>query len=235
MIPRFLLEVIDAFLDVTTADCACLCAGNPSLFSERRRSAMTVTTQEIRGIRVVSDEAVSPVRLGFAVMGKPPVQQSYPSLPQRFSPIGHPGWRHLRIDAIDAERAALRAGRSESDSGDLVMRSLAMCARQAVQLGRPTAEGSVQVSDTTAHAPLSAYLARTSPLNSNAQPSPAARFHLAKKPTLGRAAKSARAQKSGLGASSATSRGRSADGSCSSQVAITATAESKRISQRAAD
>lgn len=196
---------------------------------------MTVTTQAIRGIRVVRDEAVSPVRLGFTVMGKTPVKQSYPSLPQRFSPAGHPGWRHLRIDELDAERAALRAGRSESDAGDLVMRSLAMCARQAVQLGRPTAEGSVQDSDTRAHAPLSAYLARTSPLNSNALPSPAARLRLATVPTLGRATKSARAQKSGLGAPSATSRGRSVDHSCSSSIAITAMAKGGRISQRVAD
>jgi hypothetical protein len=196
---------------------------------------MTMTTQEIRGIRVVRDEAVRPVRLVNTVMGKTPVKQSYPSLPQRFSPAGHPDWRHLRIDELDVERAALRAGRSESDAGDLMTRNLAMNARQAVQLGRPTAEAPVQESDTRAHAPMSAYLARTSPLNSNAQPSPAASRSLASMPTLGRAAKSARALKPGLGASSATSRGRSVDDLCSSLVAIKATTKGGRISPQVAD
>lgn len=198
---------------------------------------MTVKTQEIRGIRVACDEAVSPVRLGFAVVGKTPVQQSYPSLPQCFPPANKPGWRHLRSDDVAAERVASRAGRSESNTGNSVMRSLAMTARLAVQLGRPTAEGSDRDADAVAQKPRSAHPARTSPLNSNRMPSLTAnRAKCAKLAAkLGRDSKSARAQHTGLGAPSATSRGRSVDGFGSSCIAMTAIAKGARIPPRAAD
>src|SRR5947209_18610954 len=95
--------------------------------------AANLKTLVLRGILVAGDANVSPVRLGFApAMGKPPVEPSYPVLPQR-SLAGQPSGRHVE------KRAAVRAGRSESDAGDRTSRTLACIARQAVQFGWPTA------------------------------------------------------------------------------------------------
>jgi hypothetical protein len=96
-----------------------------------------------RGILVAGDANVSLVRSGFApAMGKPPAS---PVLPQRsVSAVVQPSWRH-----VDEQRAALRAGRSGSDAGDLASRRLASITRQAVQFGWPTAEGRDTDRDTT--------------------------------------------------------------------------------------
>src|SRR5947209_12342228 len=96
--------------------------------------AANLKTLVLRGILVAGDANVSPVRLGFApAMGKPPVEPSYPVLPQR-SLAGQPSGRHVE------KRAAVRAGRSESEAGNRTSRKLASIARQAVQFGWPTAE-----------------------------------------------------------------------------------------------
>lgn len=188
---------------------------------------MTVNTQEIRGIRVVADEAVRPVRLGITVVGKTPVQLSYPSLPQCFPPAGKPGQRHLHTEILEVERVASRAGRSESHAGDHASRSLASMARQAVLLDWPTAEVWVD-----ADAGKLARTNSTKPLTSNRRPSPAARFMRACVPTLGSDAKSTARMQAGRGAPSATSRGL-ADGSRFSPDAISAGTKRTRIPPRA--